>query len=181
VTRALAVRPARIHDLPRIVEMRLALLGEYADDPLYSQLRPDAADRAIELYHAQLISPDETMFLAERGDRVVGILRCVDTVSSPILLPERYCYVSSVYVLPAERRRGVLRALLRAAEQWCAERGMTEMRLHNSATSPVAATVWSALGFEVVEHVRRRVLSTDQPASRVSPSARRAREVAEAR
>jgi hypothetical protein len=32
------------------------------------------------------------------------------------------------------------------------------MRLHNSATALVAEQAWSALGFEIVEHVRRRPL-----------------------
>jgi len=86
------------------------------------------------------------------------MMRCVDTIGSPLLRPERYCYVSSVYVRPAERRRGVLRALVAAAERWCADRGLDEMRLHNSTSPPTAATVWSAFGFEVVEQVRRRVL-----------------------
>jgi GNAT superfamily N-acetyltransferase len=100
------------------------------------------------------------MFVAEigMGRHIVGILRCVDTLSSPLLLPERYCYVSSAYVAPAQRKQGVLRALLAAAEAWCAARGIGEMRLHNSATSAGAAQAWDALGFEVVEHVRRRAL-----------------------
>ena len=157
----LAVRPARLDDLEQIVALRVALLREYHDHPLYTDLRVDAPDRARELYAAQLVAPDETIFLAERARHVIGILRCVDAVGSPLLLPERYCYISSVYVLPAERRRGVLRALLAAAERWCAHRGLGEMRLHNAATARAAATVWSAFGFEVVEEVRRRVLPVD--------------------
>ena len=98
--------------------------------------------------------------------RIVGILRCVDSPSSPLLLPERYCYVSSVYVVPSERRRGVLRALVAAAERWCDERGIDEMRLHNASSSHVAAAVWGALGFEVVEQVRRRVRAHDRRTSR---------------
>lgn len=162
MTQALSVRPAKLDDLTSIVQLRLALLREYHDHPLYKNLRPDAHDRAFELYSAQLLSPNEAMFVAELGERrqIVGILRCVDTPSSPLLLPERYCYVSSVYVSPAQRKKGVLRALLAAAEQWCDARGLGEMRLHNSSISGVAAEAWSALGFEVVEHVRRRALAT---------------------
>ena len=156
----LTVRAARLGDLDAIVELRLALLREYGDAPLYGPLRPDAGDRARDLYFSQLVSPDETMLLAERAGHVVGMLRCVDTVGSPLLKPDRYCYVSSVYVRPSERRRGVLRALVAAAERWCADRGLDEMRLHNAASAPTAATVWSTFGFEVVEEVRRRVLPT---------------------
>jgi GNAT superfamily N-acetyltransferase len=163
MTNVLTVRAARLGDLDAIVELRLALLREYGDTPLYASLRPDAPARARDLYFSQLVSPDETMLLAERGGHIVGMLRCVDTVGSPLLHPDRYCYVSSVYVRPAERRRGVLRALIAAAERWCADRGLDEMRLHNAAPAPTAATVWSAFGFEVVEQVRRRVLPTRLP------------------
>jgi ribosomal protein S18 acetylase RimI-like enzyme len=162
---SLAVRPARLDDLDQIVALRVALLREYREHPLYTELRDDVQDRARELYFSQLAAPDETIFLAERAGRIVGLLRCVDTPGSPLLMPERYCYVSSVYVVPAERRRGVLRALLAAAERWCEQRGLAEMRLHNAASARAAAAVWSAFGFEVVEEVRRRVLPTQRPAS----------------
>jgi GNAT superfamily N-acetyltransferase len=158
VSDGLAVRAANLGDLSQVVELRLALIREYGNDPLYKRLRDDARQRARELFYSQLMSPSETMLLAERRERAVGILRCVDSPGSPLLLPERYCYVSSVYVVPEERRRGVLRALVAAAERWCEGRGIDEMRLHNASSSSVAADVWSAFGFEIVEQVRRRPL-----------------------
>jgi GNAT superfamily N-acetyltransferase len=159
VTARLSVRAAGLGDLRTIVEMRLALLREYHDHPLYRSLRADATERAFELYSAQLVSPNEAIFVAEIDTHIVGLLRCADTQSSPLLLPERYCYVSSVYVAPPARRKGVLRALLAAAERWCEDHGINEMRLHNSSESGPAAEAWSALGFEIVEQVRRRPLT----------------------
>jgi ribosomal protein S18 acetylase RimI-like enzyme len=156
----LAVRPAQLDDLDTIVELRLALLREYADHPLYANLRPDAAERARSLFQSQILSPHETIFLAEKAGGIVGVLRCVETTGSPLLFPDRYCYVSSVYVRPAARQSGVLRALMTSAERWCTERGIDEMRLHNATTSVTAQRAWAALGFDVVEHVRRRTLST---------------------
>jgi ribosomal protein S18 acetylase RimI-like enzyme len=160
VTTNLVVRRARLDDLQAIVELRLALLREYRDHPLYEHLRPDAPTRAYDLFRSQLTSPAEAMFVAERNRTAIGVLRCVESGGSPLLLPDRYCYVSSVYVRPEQRRQGVLRALLAAAEDWCEERGLGEMRLHSSTTSPVAIDTWDALGFEVVEHVRRRALAS---------------------
>jgi GNAT superfamily N-acetyltransferase len=158
VTLEISVRRAQLDDLSAIVELRLALLREYRDHPLYGNLQPDVEDRARNLYRTQLTSFHDTIFVAEIGRRIVGVMRCVDTPSSPLFFPERYCYVSSVYVRPADRRKGVLRALLGAADRWCQEQGISEMRLHNSATAVVAEQAWSALGFEIVEHVRRRPL-----------------------
>jgi ribosomal protein S18 acetylase RimI-like enzyme len=158
-TRArVAVRPATVDDLDVVTELRLALLREHAGNRIYGRLRVDADVRARRLFQSQLESTDELILLAEREGIVVGILRCVDSVGSPLLHPSRYGYVSSVYVLPAHRRGGVLRALLAAAEAWCVARGLREMRLHNAADNPLAARTWGALGFALVEELRVRDL-----------------------
>ncbi|HKW48784.1 MAG TPA: GNAT family N-acetyltransferase [Gemmatimonadaceae bacterium] len=153
----IAVRSATLTDLPIIVELRLALLRENGDHPVYGRLRADARERAYEVFTAQLRSPHETMFLAESGGEVAGILRCVETFNSPLLHPDRYCYVSSVYVRPRARRSGVLKALVQRAESWCAERGLTEMRLHN-VPAGAASAAWASAGFSVVEEVRHKLL-----------------------
>ncbi len=149
-------------DLGTVVKLRLELLREHTEHPIYGRLRADARERAAELFGAQLLSDAEVMFLAESGEEIVGILRCVESIGSPLLEPSRYVYVSSAYVRPAHRRRGVLRALLREADAWGRARGLDEMRLHNVAGSGAAEGAWGALGFDVVEQVRsRRLPGTD--------------------
>jgi GNAT superfamily N-acetyltransferase len=69
-------------------------------------------------------------------------------------MPDRYCYVTSVYVRPEHRRHGVLQALMRAIEDWAAQRGLTEMRLHNSTLNAATRSAWDRLGFEINEEVR---------------------------
>ena len=155
------VRVATLDDLETVVRLRLALLREHRDNAIYGRLRADAAERARSLYTGQLTAAGESIFLAEHGREAVGILRCVESSSSPLLHPARYCYVSSVYVVPAARRGGVLRALLAAAEDWCRARGLAEVRLHNAADNPVANATWEALGFRTVEVLRLRRLEED--------------------
>lgn len=152
---AIRVRDATLADLSTVVDLRIALLRENSDHPIYGRLRRDAEARASDAFAAQLDAMNETMFLAEDGDEAVGILRCVDATGSPLLNPLRYCYVSSVYVRPHARRAGVLRALMDRAIAWCRDRGLDEMRLHNVPDSDAAAA-WDALGFDVVEQVRAR-------------------------
>ena len=156
---AIRVREAVPRDLDAVVELRLALLREHPDHPVYGRLRADVSARARELFAGQLRSTMESIFLAEAGGEVAGILRCVESIGSPLLDPARYAYVSSVYVRPELRRRGVLRALMRAAERWCRARGLDQMRLHNVAGSEMAEGAWSSLGFQVVEQVRVRDLN----------------------
>ena len=155
-SRGVSVREATVRDLNAVLELRLSLLREHPDHPIYGRLRTDVTPRARELFSTQLRSPGESIFLAEYDGVVAGILRCVESTGSPLLEPSRYTYVSSVYVRPELRRRGVLRSLLAAAERWSRARGLDQMRLHNVAGSPTAEAAWSALGFEVVEQVRVR-------------------------
>ena len=155
---AVRVREAMARDLDAIVALRVALLREHPDHPIYGRLRPDVDERARGLFASQLRSTMEAIFLGELDGEIVGVLRCVESVGSPLFDPARYAYVSSTYVRPESRRRGVLRALLRAADRWARVRGLDQMRLHNVAGSVAAERAWSALGFAVVEQVRVRNL-----------------------
>ena len=150
------IRRATSHDLDAVLALRLALLRDYPEHPIYGRLRPDAEALARPVFAAQLASSNEVMFLAEHDAEPVGVLRAVEAAAAPFLIPDRYCYVSSVYVIPAFRRRGILRLLLDRAVAWCRDRGLSEMRLHSVGTRDTASAAWDALGFEVVEQVRVR-------------------------
>jgi GNAT superfamily N-acetyltransferase len=80
----------------------------------------------------------------------------VSSQGSPLLEPNGYCYVSSVFVVPAARRGGVMRALVSRAVEWARERGFSEIRLHSVAGHGESNAAWDAAGFEVVEHLRMR-------------------------
>jgi len=161
----ITIRHATPDDLDTVLDFRLALLREHAGNPMYGRLRDDAPERARRLFSAQLASREEVTFLAERPARggrrqriALGVMRCMESRSSPLLDPPRYGYVASVYVVPAARRSGVLRALLAAAEAWCAARGLDEMRLHAASDNDGGNAAWASLGFEIVEHLRTRRL-----------------------
>ncbi len=155
----LCIRRATPNDLNAVIALRIALLREHSDNAVYGRLRNDAAERARLVFGAQLRLEDQVTLLAERGSEVIGIMRCADSAGSPLLHPARYGYISSVYVVPHHRRHGVLRALFEAAEQWCTERGLTELRLHNAPENTLSTATWSALGFEIVEHLRMRPIA----------------------
>ena len=154
------VRPATPRDLDAVVALRLARLREHPDHPIYGRLRTEIDRRARELFAAQLRARTETIFLAELAGDVVGIIRCVESIGSPLLEPARYGYVSSAYVRPDARPRGVLRALMAEVERWGRARGLDQMRLHNVAGSEAAERAWHALGFDIVEQVRVRTIPT---------------------
>jgi ribosomal protein S18 acetylase RimI-like enzyme len=150
----ITIRRATAKDLEAVVALRLALLREYGDHPIYGRLRSDAEQRARPMFAGQLDSKTEVIFLAEEHDVAVGLLRCVESAASPLLFPERYCYLSSAYVHPDYRRKGVLHDLFDRAVLWCKDRGLSEIRLHNVGSRESSAATWDSMGFEVVEQVR---------------------------
>jgi GNAT superfamily N-acetyltransferase len=151
---AVEVRRAIAADLDTVIELRVALLREYAGHPIYGRLRPDADTRARPVFERQINASDQAIFLAASRGHIAGIARCAEVQGSPLLFPDRYCYITSVYVKPEHRRQGVMSALLEEIEAWADRRGLTEMRLHNSTLTPVARAAWDRLGFEVNEEVR---------------------------
>lgn len=154
----LAIRAATLDDLETVLALRLALVREEATNPVHGPLRPDAEERARLQYAAQLQEPRETTFLAFDRTRAVGILRCTVSQDASLARPTRYAFLTSAYVLPPYRRRGVLRALLARADEWSRERGLREMRLHTYFDNVEGNSAWEALGFDPIELRRRRVI-----------------------
>jgi GNAT superfamily N-acetyltransferase len=148
------VRRATIADLDDVIALRIALLREYGDHPIYGRLHPEAEARARPVFSQQIQAPDQAIFLAAHLGAIAGIARCVDSRGSPLLVPDRYCYVTSVYVKREHRRNGVLRAMMDRVEEWATERGLSELRLHNSTLHAGTRATWDQLGFEVNEEVR---------------------------
>jgi ribosomal protein S18 acetylase RimI-like enzyme len=66
--------------------------------------------------------------------------------------------VTTAYVRPEFRRRGVLSQLLREVLHWCRRRDLDELRLQCKASNRSALTAWRALGFrETALVLQRRV------------------------
>jgi ribosomal protein S18 acetylase RimI-like enzyme len=155
----LRVRAATQGDLDAVTEFRIALLGLEAQvNPFFAKPRTRLPARARRIVQFQLASPSEVTFVAERGDEIVGVLRCAEASGSPLVRPSRYASITSAFVRPERRRHGVLRALLRAAQRWSRERGIDELRLHCAIGNEAANRAWESLGFTVVEVRRRLVL-----------------------
>jgi ribosomal protein S18 acetylase RimI-like enzyme len=151
---SIEVRRATIADLDTVIELRIALLREYGDHPIYGRLHPEAETRARPVFLQQIQAADQAVFLATHDGRIAGIARCVDSKGSPLLMPDRYCYVTSVYVRPEHRRQGILSELMNEIERWAKQRGLTEMRLHNSTMNAATRSAWDQLGFAINEEVR---------------------------
>lgn len=150
------VREATGADVDTIAAMRMALLHEESRSALFADPHPDAAARTLRITSAQLMDDDQVFLLAICGTEPVGTIRCAIASGTPVLRESMRGFLTAAYVAPRFRRQGVLRALVEAAAAWCASRDVHDLRLHCTRENDEGNAAWEALGFEVVEVVRRR-------------------------
>lgn len=149
--RGFVVRRATLRDVTAIAALRLDLLREEALNPMFADPHPDATRRALRLTRSQLANPAQVFFVALRGPHAIGLLRCRVVRRTPLVAGTRQAMVTTAYVVPAERRRGVLRALLAAADRWCRRRHLSGMRLQCALSNDAGRRTWEALGFKPAE------------------------------
>jgi ribosomal protein S18 acetylase RimI-like enzyme len=140
-----AVRDGDVDDATAVAMLKKAWNEEYfgAEDAV----PPDvlmSVEQASRRLRAQK-SAEET-FLAERDGRPVGFL-CVRF--SPYLDEDvPYAEVTQLYVLPNERRRGVVTVLMARAEEIAHGRACTSVHLVTRSNNHDAVAFYRSLGYE---------------------------------
>jgi GNAT superfamily N-acetyltransferase len=150
-TKRVIVRRASTRDLEDVVALRLALLREESRNPFFANPHPDAGRRAFRLTREELTAPGQVFLVALRDGVTVGILRCRVVHRSPLVADARQAVVTTVYVVPSQRKTGVLRALLEGADRWCRQHRIGAIRLQCAISNDVGRKAWESLGFKAAE------------------------------
>lgn len=116
-------------DAPIIVRHRRAMLEEVS-----VKHDPDLVERAFAAWLPSRLGTTYFHWLAERGGIVAGGagVLLLDWPPSPRDPRGGIGFVYSVYVEPAQRRRGIGRATLMALHEWAQQRGLGALALHAS-------------------------------------------------
>ena len=104
----------------------------------------EAGDMAVRLA-AVLAAPDHAVLGADAGDG--PLLGWVHVCARLLLIDPPSAFVEGLVVAPGERRRGVGRALMAAAEDWARDRGALVIRLRSAATREDAHAFYRELGY----------------------------------
>jgi len=97
-------------------------------------------------------------FIAELEGAIAGFVGCsaLDIYESDTPV----CWVMALSVSECFRRRGIGRALLSRVEQWCADAGLRDIRVHSGEQRRDAHAFYEACGFE---HTGRRFKKSLMP------------------
>jgi ribosomal protein S18 acetylase RimI-like enzyme len=94
--------------------------------------------------------PDHAVYVAADGDAVVGF---VEVTQRAHFTGQVDAYVGELVTAAGHERRGIARALMRAAEDWGAARGLELLTLETGAANHQARAFYAALGYQA-EDVR---------------------------
>jgi ribosomal protein S18 acetylase RimI-like enzyme len=109
--------------------------------------RPGLAEEMKEHYHAALADPDAVLLVAEDDGQVIGM--AVGRVHVPSSFStDRAVELSSAYVRPSHRKRGVARALTAEVARFARSRGVDRITLKTFAQNQEAVDAWVRIGFE---------------------------------
>jgi GNAT superfamily N-acetyltransferase len=152
------VRRATAGDAPAIAAFWHALIDFHAAiDPVHG-LRDGAGGALAAEVRRALADPDAALWIGEEAGRSVGFC-LVRHERAPALAHEGgRALVTELFVAPAVRRRGVGRALVRAALDWARARGALRVEVRVVARNDAGQSFWRALGFgDFVDVLDRRL------------------------
>jgi ribosomal protein S18 acetylase RimI-like enzyme len=141
------IRPVRAEEYPAAAALSPRLTTGAA--PWRDPARFAAAARGwIETSLASAEDAGHAVFVAVRGGRVAGM---VSVAEREHFTGDRDAYVGELVTDAAVEGRGAGRALMAAAQQWAAQRGLYRITLETGAANERARHFYATLGYEEEE------------------------------
>jgi orotate phosphoribosyltransferase len=145
------VRPVTPEDAAAWLSMRHALWPDEASAH---------AGEVTKFLAGKLTHPREVLLAFDEAGAALGFVELSIRSYVDGCQTDWVSYLEGWYVVPDQRRRGVGRALVAAAEEWARRQGSTEFGSDALLHNDVSAAAHRALGFEETEQLRyfRKVL-----------------------
>ena len=89
-------------------------------------------------------APDNAVFVAVDGDQIVGVVHATERRH---FTGQVDAYVGELITAAGQERRGIARALMQAAEQWGAARGLDYLTLETGMHNHSARAFYQAVGY----------------------------------
>ncbi|MFN0134447.1 MAG: N-acetyltransferase family protein [Phycisphaerales bacterium] len=153
------IRSATADDVPAVLPLVRALCDLHASaDPDRFAVRPDVLDRYSAWLPERARDPRSVFLVAEAPGvlGLAGFVVCTIEPEVPIFWVPECGWIHDLYVVPAARRHGTARALVREVVSRYSSIGVKQLRLHTGTFNDIARKAFAAEGFRpcVVEMLR---------------------------
>jgi GNAT superfamily N-acetyltransferase len=135
---------ASLEDLPRVVELKIAMFEESKHRQL---LHPDAVNIILEDYRRLYTENEACHFIAHVSDRIVALAGAFLKSDIPFRYfnCEKYGFIGDVYTEPHFRKRGIATHLNQDALSWLKAKSVKMVRL---LATNAGYSIYSKLGFK---------------------------------
>jgi ribosomal protein S18 acetylase RimI-like enzyme len=141
------IRKAEIEDYDTIKEIKL--LSKVEELKYSETLKPlsETRERYLSYLRGDLTHKNRSVYIAEDGGRVVGIV--LAKIIKPLLISKFKIkgYVSNLYVIDDYRRKGVAERLAKSAFKWLKDLGVSNVSLEIHIKNIPALNLYHKLGF----------------------------------
>jgi|ERR1700680_2454084 len=148
------IREISLEELAKTADLRREMTME-VDGTDYDRCNPGWRDRYMGFFGDLVRGGRGQFFVAEIAGQLIGsagVYKLANHRSSIILAQS--AYVSTVYVKPQFRRRGIARALMQHTVAWAQRNGCEVVRLR---TSPGGRALYDSLGFRQSDELELRL------------------------
>jgi len=139
--------PSALAAVPELARIHIDCVAGGAGVSFMHPLSPEKADGFWRGEVVPKVAAGETaLFVARKGGRIIGTVQVLMAMREN--QPHR-AEIAKMMVAPAERRQGVARALMEAAQQYAAEAGKTLLLL-DTETGGLAEQLYNSMGWQEV-------------------------------
>lgn len=152
-------RGAGPRDADRVVALWSALMAHHRCLDSHWHTAAGAAEQWGSFLGRLLEDPDALVLVWEEpeGD-LLGFCAAQIGRAPPILVERTRCEITDLFVREDARRRGIAAGLVRAALDWCTERGVERVVARVASQNAQGQAFWRALGFgDFVDELQRRL------------------------
>jgi ribosomal protein S18 acetylase RimI-like enzyme len=89
--------------------------------------------------------PDNVVYVAVEGDQIVGVVHAAERTH---FTGQVDAYVGELVTAEGHERRGIARALMAAAEDWGAARGLRYLTLETGMANHAARAFYAGIGYQ---------------------------------
>ena len=163
MNRSINIRSAVVSEYERVSVLWKSVEYLHHDGLPHVFREPNEAWPSRSAVESLIAGPDSTILVAETTNEIAGFitLNVHHVQQTPRMRARRFVMIENMAVDPFHRRRRVGRALLRAAEDWTAQRGIAALQLFVWDFNDAAARFYESEGFvtELRGMVRRLELA----------------------
>ncbi len=126
--------------------------------------KPGGPARERDAYLGLISDENVTIFVAERGKEVVGVVHVFvrDAPPLPIFVPRHYAVVDGIVVRSTHQNQGIGKMLMDKAQDWALTKGASCIELNVYEFNEAAISFYQTLGYQTLSRKMSKDLRTDK-------------------